>query len=94
MTELNKKTPPRLLNWAVFTAVLLTGVWVLAPQQITVVLYKISLVTLGVVLAYWLDRALFPSMRPHALFGWFAVVAGMRRSVIVLACVLGLTLGL
>lgn len=88
------KQLPRLYGWALFTALLLLVVWYLAPHQIPVVLYKITLVTLGVVIAYWLDRALFPGMRPHLLVGWFAVAAGIRRALIVIACVLGLTLGL
>ncbi|ODC03223.1 hypothetical protein BFW38_06375 [Terasakiispira papahanaumokuakeensis] len=89
------KRLPRLTGWALFTAVLLAVVAVLAPHQISVVLYKLSLVTLGVVLAYWLDRALFPLQRPHELpNAELAVLAGIRRALVVAACVLGLTLGL
>lgn len=87
-------TTPRLFGWLVVALVLLAFLAWLAPQQLPVVAYKLSLVTLAVVLAYWLDRALFPYQRPHGLKGMVAVIASCRRALIVLACVLGLTLGL
>ncbi|OSN03190.1 hypothetical protein AU512_15445 [Lonsdalea iberica] len=50
----------RLLGWQL-TAVLLLGLIALvSPQQLSVVIYKISLITLAAVLGYWLDRSLFP----------------------------------
>ena len=35
-----------------------------SPQQLPVVVYKLSLITLAAVLGYWLDRSLFPKARP------------------------------
>lgn len=99
---------PRLMGWLIITLVLLLALAIAAPEQMPVIAYKLALVMLGAVLAYWIDRALFPYGRPHACLpapagGWtpssygheirFAV-ACIRRSLIVLACVLGLTLGL
>lgn len=55
---------PRLLGWALITLALLVAVWALAPQQLPVSLYKLSLVTLAAVVGYWLDRSLFPYARP------------------------------
>lgn len=55
---------PRLSGWAVITVLLLVAVWLLAPQQLPVSLYKLSLVTLAAVIGYWLDRSLFPYARP------------------------------
>jgi hypothetical protein len=55
---------PRLWGWALITLVLLVAVWVLAPQQLPLSLYKLSLVTLAAVVGYWLDRSLFPYARP------------------------------
>lgn len=98
---------PRLLGWLIVTLVLLLALAIAAPEQMPVVVYKLALVLLGAVLAYWVDRALFPYGRPHACLPGAAAweptaygleirfaVACIRRALIVLACVLGLTLGL
>lgn len=98
---------PRLLGWLIVTLVLLLALAIAAPEQMPVVVYKLALVLLGAVLAYWVDRALFPYGRPHACLSGDAAwtpatygleirfaVACIRRALIVLACVLGLTLGL
>ena len=55
---------PRTTSWAIAAAVLLAAVAVLSPVQLPVVLYKTAMIPLGVVLAYWIDRALFPYARP------------------------------
>ena len=56
---------PRLSGWLVVTLVLLACVWAIAPQQLPVSLYKLSLVTLAAVVGYWIDRSLFPYARPN-----------------------------
>ena len=58
--------PPRLSGWLLITLVLLACVWAIAPQQLPVSLYKLSLVTLSAVVGYWLDRSLFPYARPDS----------------------------
>lgn len=60
---------PRMSGWLFIVLLLMVAVWLLAPHQLMVSLYKLSLVTLGAVLAYWLDRSLFPYARPHEFFG-------------------------
>ncbi|NWO05360.1 MAG: hypothetical protein HLX50_06575 [Alteromonadaceae bacterium] len=106
---------PRLFGWGIVALVLVLALAWLAPQQLPVVAYKLALVTIAVVLAYWLDRALFPYARPHVMFRcatdyqqspdreerirgssvrWSANIAMLRRALIVIACVLGLTMGL
>ncbi|MEO8118019.1 MAG: putative holin [Rhodoferax sp.] len=55
---------PRLSGWLLITLILSACVWALAPQQLPVSLYKLSLVTLAAVVGYWLDRSLFPYARP------------------------------
>lgn len=100
---------PRLTWCAVIAVILLLSIGFIAPIKLPVVLYKLSLVVLGVVVGYWLDRTLFPYARPHQHFDaisdpnkdqnlfWFCILAatsGIRRALIVIACVLGLTLGL
>jgi len=96
-----KKRVPRLSEWAVVALGLLIVLAVVAPQQIEVVVYKAALVTLAAVLGYWIDRRLFPGARPHIYLPDDAnsltvpaVLVQLRRAVIVLACILGLTLGL
>ena len=90
---------PRLTLWAIVAVLLLLTIAMVSPQQLPVVLYKLALVTFACVLGYWLDRTLFPYDRPHTYleYGEDLVPRGLamlRRALIVLACVLGLTLGL
>ncbi|PKM31747.1 MAG: hypothetical protein CVV07_01140 [Gammaproteobacteria bacterium HGW-Gammaproteobacteria-11] len=104
---------PRLLGWLIVALVMMLGLALAAPEQVPVIFYKLSLVVLGAVLAYWLDRALFPYGRPHTCLSGLPGPGGcvpsdverdrselrfafacLRRALIVLACVLGLTLGL
>lgn len=61
---------PRLWGWLLITLVLLAAVWLIAPQQLPVSLYKLSLVTLAAVVGYWLDRSLFPYARPDAFLAF------------------------
>lgn len=89
-----EKNKSRLTGWAVFTALLMIAVAVIAPQQIPVVLYKLAMVTLGAVLSYWISLALYPEIRLYNLTGWQLIAAAGVRSIIALACVLGITLGL
>lgn len=55
---------PRLTGCAFFTVVLLIAVAALAPQQLPVSLYKLSLVSMAGLAGYWIDRELFPYARP------------------------------
>lgn len=50
----------RLLGWQLTAVLLLLVIALVSPQQLPVVIYKISLITLAAVLGYWLDRSLFP----------------------------------
>lgn len=50
----------RLLGWQLTALLLLGLIALVSPQQLSVVIYKISLITLAAVLGYWLDRSLFP----------------------------------
>lgn len=85
---------PRLTTWILITVALLLAIAWISPHQLPVVLYKSALVTQGAVLGYWIDRTLFTS-RPHDMeLGTTRSLAELRRAAIVLACILGLTLGL
>lgn len=36
----------------------------IAPQQLPVTIYKLSLITIAAVIGYWIDRDIFPYARP------------------------------
>jgi len=60
------KPLPRLTGTIFVTLLLLLAVGLLAPQQLMVSLYKLSLFSMAGVAGYWLDRALFPYARPDS----------------------------
>jgi Putative 2/3 transmembrane domain holin len=87
---------PRLWGWALITIVLVVAVWGLAPQQLPVSLYKLSLVTLAAVVGYWLDRSLFPYARPDKFEFEHATLFGLtmvRRALVVGCAMLAMGLG-
>ncbi|HDW3810933.1 TPA: putative holin [Klebsiella pneumoniae] len=55
---------PRLSGWLLTAIILFLVIALVSPQQVTVVIYKLSLITLAAVTGYWLDRSLFPKARP------------------------------
>jgi hypothetical protein len=88
---------PRMTLWTIIALALLLALAAIRPEQLQVVVYKAGLVTLAAVIGYWIDRSLFPYKqdRPHECIGGLHIVgAWLRRALIVLACVLGMTLGL
>lgn len=54
----------RMNDWLLVALVLSLVVWWIAPQQLPVSIYKLSLVALAAVAGYWIDRSLFPYARP------------------------------
>lgn len=129
---IKKLSQVRLLKWYLAAIVLLAVIVLLAPQQLPIVVYKLSLVLLSAVVGYHLDRAIFPYASPGGYLyqDWkmhgkdyytklyvqdgqdeiptkyaceypvlepyriiFAVVL-IRRALIILAVILGVTLGL
>lgn len=54
----------RMADWVVVALLLWGAVALLAPQQLPVSLYKMSLVALAAVAGFWIDRSLFPYARP------------------------------
>lgn len=57
---------PRLFALILLNVLLLLVLLAIAPQQVPVTLYKLSLVTTAGLVGYWLDCALFPYARPGA----------------------------
>lgn len=62
----------RMAGWLYVSLLLVAGILLVAPYQLPVTLYKLSLITVGAWLGYWLDRALFPYARPGCLIQWQA----------------------
>lgn len=60
----------RMSGWLYVSALLALAIVAIAPHQLPVTLYKLSLITTGAWLGYWLDRALFPYARPGCLAVW------------------------
>ena len=54
----------RMADWLLYALALTALVWFMAPQQVPVSVYKLSLVALAAVVGYWIDRSLFPYARP------------------------------
>ena len=85
----------RMIDWVVITLLLTLAIGLLAPHQLGVTLYKLSLVSLAAVAGYWIDRSLFPYARPDelALSEMETVAAYIRRAILVAACIVGVSLG-
>nr|WP_308645740.1 putative holin [Ottowia beijingensis] len=51
----------RMTDWLLVALGLALLVWLMAPQQLPVSVYKLSLVAMAAVAGYWIDRSLFPT---------------------------------
>ncbi|ATE60149.1 putative holin [Thauera sinica] len=60
----------RMSGWLYVSLLLAVAIVAIAPHQLPVTLYKLSLIATAGWLGYWLDRALFPYARPHDLIRW------------------------
>jgi len=61
---------PRMAPWLAVSIVLALVVALIAPQQLPVSLYKLSLITSAAWAGYWIDRGLFPYARPDRFLAW------------------------
>lgn len=85
----------RLLGFGAVAIVCLLAVILLAPQQIPLVIYKLSIVSLGGYVGYWLDRHLFPYARPHTITAPSLLGAAfIRRAIIVGASLIAFAMAL
>lgn len=66
MQKLHTFFASRMIVWLAVSLLLMLAVGLLAPQQLPVSLYKLSLVTSAAWVGYWIDRSLFPYARPDA----------------------------
>jgi hypothetical protein len=53
-------------GWLLIAVLLIAVIAVIAPKQLPVALFKLTLVSLAAVLGYQLDRSLFPYARPDS----------------------------
>lgn len=84
----------RMWDWIVYALALTAIIAVLAPQQIGVSVYKLSLVSAAAAVGYWIDRSLYPYARPDRIDSPIERSAAMvRRAIIVAACMIGVSLG-
>lgn len=60
-----KSKLPRLTSWWLIATFLSLAVFLIAPQQLPVSLYKLNLISLAALAGYWIDRAVFPYARPQ-----------------------------
>ena len=60
------KRLPRMFEWLLAAIATCLLAFILAPQQLPVSVYKISLIAIAGVMGYWLDRSLFPYARPDS----------------------------
>jgi hypothetical protein len=86
---------PRMSEWLLLTLLLLLIIWFVAPQQVGVSLYKLSLITMGGVVGYWFDRRAFPSYRPGhgSPSDLLLALIMIRRAMIIGAAIIGVSLG-
>lgn len=85
---------PRMTDWFILAVVLIAIVYVVAPQNLPVVIYKLSLVSLAGLLGYRLDRSLFPYARPDHVPETVIGLAMLRRAIIVAAFMVAVSIGL
>lgn len=89
---------PRLSLWWSLTILLGALVYYLSPQQFPIILYKMSLVSLASIVAYWIDRSLFkfawPKIDEYMQRDMVTSARVLARSFVYLGTVLGITLGL
>lgn len=67
---------PDLLGWILITLLLLLGVHLTAPENLTVLLYKFTMLTAAVVVFYWISGGL-QKLLPNAgaaIEGWWRIV--------------------
>lgn len=88
----------RMLSWLAISLALTAAIYLVAPHQLQVTLYKLSLITTAAWLGYWIDRSLFPYARPDKIYDdTFNAnemnLASLRRALIIAACVIGAALG-
>lgn len=85
----------RMLDWFLITVLLIGLVYLTAPAQLQVLIFKVAQVSLCGWLGYWFDRGIAPYARPDSgrLTSQERAAAGMRRAIIIGCAMLAGSLG-
>lgn len=59
-----RRSAPRMSGWLLIAVLLIGLMALIAPKQVPIAIYKLSLISLAGVAGYLLDRSLFPYARP------------------------------
>lgn len=87
----------RLWTWWAVALLSLGGVFLLAPQQAEILVYKLCLITFAVIVSYWADRILFKFAPPIVAEMPVDVVSASRiiaRAVVAHGIISGLANGI
>lgn len=97
----------RFKEWIGIWLFFMAAIWIVSPENLSVVFYKLLLATVAVIVASRIHRALFPKGKPEDLIDDFpdntpwtvaeAIVfagATVSRALVIMAVVLAIGLGL
>lgn len=96
MNLLLKLKSIRLVDWWIIAGLCVVAIAFIAPHQLAVTAYKLSLVSLAAVVGYRIDRSAFPYARPDAEAvtpGIERAAAWIRRAIIIAAAMVAVSLG-
>lgn len=83
----------RAWPWLIGSLLTTSIVALLHPQQIGVLVWSLSKLSLGAYLGYWIDRTVFGYARPDRVPASQAPMAWLRRAIVMGAVVIALGLG-
>ncbi len=66
MTPKPLRRIPRMSGWLLIAVMLIVVIALIAPKQVPIAIYKLSLISLAGVVGYYLDCSLFPYARPDS----------------------------
>ncbi|MBI4521697.1 MAG: hypothetical protein HY701_12725 [Gemmatimonadetes bacterium] len=87
----------RVWTWMLASVLALAVVAWVAPQQVSVLVYKLAQVTFAITVAYWADRTLFrfaPAIERGMPRDQLSAARVIARALIVLAILVGFTIGI
>ena len=86
----------RALPWLIITILCITGLYFYAPNQIGLLAWTLTKVSMGAFLGYWIDRSIFYYARPKDvdMDKDVFIHSCYRRSIIIAAAVIACGLGL
>ncbi|PIE46395.1 MAG: hypothetical protein CSA44_00090 [Gammaproteobacteria bacterium] len=65
LSKLSKKI--RMWQWMVIAAVGIGVIYIVAPQQLGILLLKATYITIAIAIGYYADRVIFYYARPHKM---------------------------